>query len=99
MFENLNNNLNNSFNNNLNILMNSYINDNDSISLDNYQCSQTNHKLEIVKQEQFQICLKKNRELFSKNKFNNSSMVLSSLIKTVSIYSAFLSKTIFIFFP
>jgi len=99
MFENLNNNLNNSFNNNLNILMNSYINDNDSISLDNYQCSQTNHKFEIVKQEQFQICLKKKCELFSKNKFNNLQKCITDKFLLISfsiskeINEQILSKT------
>ena len=98
MYENQNNNLNNPFNNNFNILMNSYINDNDSFSFDNYQYSQTNHKFEIVNQDQFQICLKKNSELFSKNKFNilkkciTDKFLLTSFSITKEINEQIISK-------
>ena len=82
----MNENQNNNFNN-FNILTNTLNQDYDLNSLDNYQCCQAIHQFEIVNQEQFQISLNKDTELFSKNKFNNLKECLTDkfLLSSFSI--------------
>jgi hypothetical protein len=82
----MNENQNNNFNN-FNILTNTLNQEYDLISLDNYQCCQAIHQFEIVNQEQFQISLNKDTELFSKNKFNNLKECLTDkfLLSSFSI--------------